>query len=101
MFIPEVKTMKVNYAGPEGSVAYKKKKIVYLVANLFESNGVIINGERLPDKTISINQFDVPIPFTGVKRRRKLGWSLEAQVTITQDTPMPLTVRSIGMEVAV
>jgi hypothetical protein len=100
-FAPEIKTMKVNYAGPEGSVAYKKKKIVYLVANLFESNGVIINGEVLPDKTISVNQFDVPIPFTGVKRRRKLGWSLEAQVTITQTTPMPLTVRSIGMEVAV
>jgi hypothetical protein len=100
-FAPIITTMPINYDGQEGSVAYKKKKIVYLVANLFESNGVIINGERLPDKTISVNQFDVPIPFTGVKRKRKLGWSLQAQTTITQDTPMPLTVRSIGMEVAV
>lgn len=98
-FTPVIRTMPLNVGLQNGPNAASKKKILRAAVRLFESNGVIINGQRLADKTISINQFDAPEPQTGLKRITLLGWSLEADITITQDTPMPMNILSLGMEV--
>lgn len=98
-FFPEIKTMPLNVSLPNGPNASSKKKIARASVQLYESNGVIINGQRLADRTIGQDQFDAPEPQTGFKRIHLLGWSIEAQITVTQDTPMPLTLLSIGNEV--
>lgn len=98
-YAPTIKTMPVNIDLQGGSIAGRKKKIGRVAVQVYESNGVIVNGIRLPDKTIGQDQFDSPDPQTKYKRIRLGGWSLEADVTITQDTPMPLQILSIGMEV--
>jgi hypothetical protein len=67
--------------------------------HLYESNGVIVNGQRIADKTIGVDQFDAPQPQTGIKRIFLSGWSLEAQLTITQNTPYGFTILNIGSEV--
>lgn len=100
-YLPELITMPLNVNVQNGPNASAKKKIARASVNLFESNGVIINGQRLADKTIGQDQFDAPEPQTGIKRIHLLGWSLEADITITQDTPFPLTILNIGMEVKV
>jgi hypothetical protein len=92
--------MPANDAGVMGPTANVNKRISRASIGIYKSNGVICNGRRIPDKTTSVNQFDVPIPFTGKKRLRQRGWSLEAQIHLTQDTPMPFTITSIAMEVA-
>jgi hypothetical protein len=99
-FVPIIKTMPLNIALKNGPNASAKKKIARVSLQLHESNGVIVNGERIADKTIGVDQFDAPSPQTGLVRKSLLGWSLEAQLTITQDTPMPMTILNIGMEVA-
>lgn len=98
-YTPTVQTMPLNMGLQNGPNAASKKKILRAAINLFESNGVIVNGQRLADRTIGLNQFDAPIPQSGLKRITLLGWSLEADIIITQDTPFPMTILSIGQEV--
>lgn len=99
-YTPTLKTMPLNMDLQNGPIVSKKKRIKRCNINLYESNGVIINGERIADKTIGQNQFDAPDPYTGEKRIYLGGWSIEADVTITQDTPMPLQVLRLNLEVA-
>lgn len=98
-YAPFIKTMPLNIGLQNGPNAASKKKILRSAIQLFESNGIIVNGQRLADKTIGVNQFDAPQPQTGFKRITLLGWSLEADIEITQETPFPMTILSIGMEV--
>ena len=84
-----------------GAIAAKKKRIQRAALQLYNSNGVIVNGQRIPDKTIAVNQFDAPVPQSGLVRKRLGGWSLEADLTITQTTPYDMQILSIGMEVAI
>jgi hypothetical protein len=100
-YLPIITTMPLNVNLQNGPNASSKKKIARVSLQLFESNGVIVNGERIADKTMGQDQFDAPTPQTGVVRTFILGWSLEADVTITQDTPMPMTILNIGMEVKI
>ena len=91
--------MPLNVPLNSGPNASDKKRIKRVSVNVYESNGVIVNDQRILDRTIGQNQFDSPTPQTGVKRIFLHGWSLEADVTITQDEPMPLQILSLGMEV--
>lgn len=100
-YVPNIVTMPLNVNLQDGPNASSKKKIARASLQLFESNGVVVNGERIPDKTIGVDQFDAPDPQTGVVRMHLPGWTIEAQLTITQTTPMPMTILNIGMEVAV
>ncbi len=100
-YLPVIKTMPLNQNLQGGPNASSKKKILRASLQISESNGIIVNGERIADKTIGQDQFDAPTPQTGVRRIFLLGWSLEADITITQDTPMPMTILNIGMEVKV
>lgn len=100
LYLPTIKTMPLNVNMKNGPNAFAKKKIQRVSLQLFESNGVIVNGERIADKTIGLDQFDPPSPRTGIVRTHILGWSLDASVTITQTTPVPMTILSIGLEVA-
>lgn len=100
-YLPIITTMPLNVNLQNGPNASSKKKIARVSLQLFASNGVIVNGERIADKTMGQDQFDAPEPQTGVVRTFILGWSLEADVTITQDTPMPMTILNIGMEVKI
>jgi hypothetical protein len=99
-WVPIIKTMPLNIQLGNGPNAFSKKKIARVALQIYESNGIIVNGRRLADKTIAVNQFDAPEPYTGIRRIHLTGWSLEAEVTITQSTPMPMTILNIGVEVA-
>lgn len=98
-YTPLIKTMPLNVGLQNGPNAASKKKILRAAIKFFESNGILVNGQRLADKTMTLNQFDAPTPQTGLKRITLLGWSLEADIEITQTTPMPMTILSIGMEI--
>ena len=98
-YTPVIQTMPLNMGLENGPNAASKKKILRTAITMHESNGIIVNNQRLADKTIGVNQFDPPIPQTGLKRITLLGWSLEADITITQTTPFAMTILSIGIEV--
>jgi len=98
---PTIKTMPLNVTLNDGSHAAQKKRIMRCAIRVHESNGVIVNGQRLADKTIGLNQFDSPEPQSEFKRVFLSGWSLDATIEITQTTPYPLTVLALDLEVKV
>lgn len=98
---PLLVTQPLNLNIQNGPNAAQKKKIMRVGVDYFESNGIIINGERIADKTIGVNAFDAPIPQTRLERVFLHGWSLEAQITITQTTPYPMTILALYTEVKV
>lgn len=100
-FNPKIVTMPLNVPTQRGPNWARKKKIARIGVQTYLSNGVIVNGQRIADKTIGLDQFDAPEPRTELRRIHVLGWDLQAQVTITQDTPMPWQILSIAMEVAI
>lgn len=99
-YLPIIKGMPLAQILQNGSNVFLKKKIQRVAINMFESNGVIVNGQRIADRTIGLDQFDAPIPQTGIFRVYLLGYDLDASFTITQDTPMDMTILNVGMEVA-
>lgn len=99
---PVIKTMPLNVPNLQnGPNIALRKRILRVALNLYESVGVIVNGIRISDRTIGVNQFDPPEPQTGIRRVFIPGYSIEAQVTITQDTPYPMTILNIINEVKV
>ena len=98
-FLPIVETMPVNLSLQSGTIFGKRKKLGRAMLQLFESNGVIVNDQRITDKTTGINQFSPPEPQSGLRRIYLGGWSLEATMTITQTTPYNMQILAIGMEV--
>ena len=100
-YSPYIQTMPLNIPVNQGPNWARKKKITRIGVQSYLSNGVIASGQAIPDKTIGNDQFDSPSPQTQLSRVHVLGWTLQAQVEITQDTPMPWHILSIAMEVAV
>lgn len=100
-YTPEVQTMPLNISIENGPNFASKKRIRRCAVDMYESNGILVNGQRIADKTIGQNQFDAPEPQTGLERISLAGWSLDASVTITQTTPFNMTILSLGLEVAI
>ena len=98
-FLPRIETQPLNISLNNGPNAAQKKRIARVAIKIFESNGILINGERIADKTIAINQFNPPEPITGFERIYLHGWSLEATVTVTQQEPMNMQILALDLEV--
>jgi len=95
----KIKTMPVNQDFQDGPILTRKKRIVRVEANLYESIGVTVNGEYLVDRSFGMNLGGGVTPFTGIKEMFLLGWTDLAQVEITQADPAPMTLLGIGLEV--
>lgn len=100
-FTPTIETMPLSIALKNGPNAALPKRIVRAGLELFKSNGVLVNGQRIANKTMGVNVFEAPIPITGLKRIFLQGWSVEAALTITQEEPMPMTILAVYLEVSV
>ena len=96
---PVAKVMPLVQGLNNGPNYARKKRIRRAILQLYESNGVVVNGSRIPDRTIGVNQFSAPIPQTGIVRIPLRGYALEQQIEVTQTTPMAFFVLSIGAEV--
>ena len=100
-FTPIVQTMPLNQPLDNGPNAALPKRIVRAALELYESNGVLVNGERIADKTMGVDVFDPPSPKTGLEQVYLQGWDVESTLTITQDEPVPMTVLAAYLEVSV
>jgi hypothetical protein len=100
-FVPIIETMPLNIGLQNGPNAALPKRIIRAGVELFESNGVLVNDQRIADKTMGVDVFEAPIPNTGLERMFLQGWDVEATLTITQDEPMPMTILAAYLEISV
>ncbi len=88
-----ITTLPINLDAKAGDTFMRKNRIVRTTLHLHESQGVLVDGSRLPDRTFGADVLDdPPASFTGIKEIRNLGWSRLKQVSITQVDPVPLTL---------
>ena len=96
----KVKTMPLNIDFQNGPILTRKKRIVRVIVNLYQSLGIYIDGTLLPDRTLGENVLDTtPTPYTGLKEIFMLGWTDLAQVEITQVDPVPMLLIGLSLEV--
>lgn len=98
---PTIKTMPVSDSFQDGPTLNREKRIVRCTINRYQSLGIIVNGERIPDRQLDSDTFDaVPSPSDEVTEIYLNGWSQKAQVTITQEDPVPMTILALDLEVS-
>lgn len=75
-----------------------KKRIVEINAILYETQNIIINDNLVPIRALNAPLLDIPVPeFTGTKvLNGVLGYSDQAQITVSQNQPLKLTL--LGLE---
>lgn len=101
-FAVTVKDLPASQAfGAEATLMGRKVNISEISLRVQDTAGILVNG-----KTVSFRGFGpsgggspldvVPTRFTGVKRLLGWrGWAEDAQITITQENPLPMTVLAI------
>jgi len=100
-FNPEIKTMAVSDGFQDGPTLNREKRIVRCTINRYQSLGILVNGEVIPDRQLDVDTFDdVPQPSDEVTEIYLNGWSQTAQLTITQVDPVPMTILGLDLEVS-
>ena len=95
-----VVTMPVNVTFQSGPINAKRRRILRVSAQLYESSGIKINGKELADRAFGSGVLgQAPGTFTGIKTMPMLGYSRTSQVTVTQTDPMPMTLLGLTLEV--
>ena len=95
-----ITTMPVNVGFQTGPINVNKRRILRVSAQLYEANGIKINGKAVTDKGFGLGVLGVtPTGFTGIKTVPMLGYSKTTQVTVTQSDPMPMTLLGLTLEI--
>ncbi|MBT5236249.1 MAG: hypothetical protein HOM18_13240 [Candidatus Marinimicrobia bacterium] len=96
----EVKTMPVNITFGSGPINATKRRILRVSAQLYQANGIKINGKAVTDKGFGVGVLNsTPTGFTGMKTVPMLGYSKTTQVTVTQSDPTPMTLLGLTLEI--
>lgn len=98
----EVKTNPVELRLPSGAVASQQKRILEVTPNLFLTQNLTINGHTTPLQSTGLSGSGGVTSFTGKKKvSGLLGYSRDAQITISQNQPVFMTVLSLDYKVSV
>jgi hypothetical protein len=97
------KTMPVEIRLQSGTRVSFKKRIAQVSAIVNDSQHLNINDQAVPFRNFGSNLLDEPVPeFTGIKRLDGvLGYSREAQITVTQTLPLKMNLLGLEYKVAV
>jgi hypothetical protein len=96
----EVKTLPVNLELSTGNMLGLPKKINRVFLGLEDTYAATIQGNRLVIRNTIDDVEEVPTPATGTREFYLLGYSRDAQITISQLEYQPCTVLGLGMEVS-
>jgi len=98
-FAVNIKTLPIEPRMSVGTRIGFKKRIVEINAILYKTQDININNISVPIRTLdTANILDNAVPeFTGTKVLNGiLGYTQDAQITVTQDAPLKLTL--LGLE---
>ena len=96
----EVTTQPVELRLPTGSMQSTKRRILEASPIMYQTQNLTVEGKEVPTQEVLSGSGGVTA-FTGVKTLEGLpGFSLEGQVTISQDKPLFMTVLSLDYKVS-
>ena len=99
----QIKTMPLNVKVATGTRIAKKKRIVEVNALLYNTQNIVINDNLVPIRSLGAGALDVAVPeFTGTKTLNGIrGYNTEGQITVTQSSPLKMTLLGLEYKVAV
>lgn len=101
-FDVEVITNPVETKLPSGTIASMKKRILEISPRLFKTQNITINNRDIPLSTMPLSGAGKVPTYTGIKKTAGfLGFTDEAQITITQTQPVFMTVLSLDYKVSI
>jgi hypothetical protein len=101
-YTPILQTMPAIVAlSKAGAFMGEWKRMVSAVVILNESVNMEVNGANLLIRNVDDDFSQEPTALTGMREFALSGYSRQAQVTLTQDAPLPLTVLGIQVSVQV
>jgi hypothetical protein len=102
-FTPLVKTMPAEPRLQSGSRVGFKKRIPQVNVMVKDTQHLTINGQEVAFRRLGSDLLDEAVEsFTGTKRvGGLLGFSQEAQITVSRTVPLPATVVGLDYRVAV
>ncbi|RLA77100.1 MAG: hypothetical protein DRG30_01140 [Epsilonproteobacteria bacterium] len=93
-------SLPINVSAGGGSLVNEPKRLVAITAKMVDTQGLTINGISIPERQFGEEVFDRAMPrITGATKIRLLGYNRDTRVYISQDTPMPMTLASLDIEV--
>ena len=96
---PFFETLPINLPPSEGDTTYAKKRVYKIFLDLYESNGIYVNGTEIPQYNIDSGDPISLSPKTEiVSISPKLDAQLKPTIVITQKNPLQFTLRGIGYE---
>ena len=94
-----VKTMPLNMDFANGPILMRKKRIIRVMLDVYETLGLYVDGTLLPDRALGVGILNsTPSPYTGLKDVYQMGWSELAQVEISQTDPVPMLLLGVSLE---
>jgi hypothetical protein len=101
-FDVEVITNPVETKLPSGTIASMKKRILEISPRLYKTQNITINNRDIPLSTMPLSGAGKVPTYTGIKKTAGfLGFTNEAQITITQTQPVFMTVLSLDYKVSI
>ena len=93
-------TLPLNVSAGGGSLVNEPKRVVSVTSKFVDTQGVSINGVSIPERRFGEVVLDEAPPLlTGIDKIRLLGYTRDTRIYISQDSPMPMTLLSLDIEV--
>lgn len=94
-----IKTMPLTAStNDSGAIVNLRKRVIRVILNLYETLGVSVEDNLIPDRSFTVVLDEAPEPYTGIKEIYLLGYSRTTQITIKQSAPLPFTLLQIDHE---
>jgi len=98
-----IKTLPIEGDLQDGPMMGRKRRVVGLVARLYETTALTVNGNRLSFQTFGAHLLDQPVtPFTGLKKiGGLLGYDRAGGLAMGSDISKKATILALAWEVSV
>lgn len=103
VWYPEIVPMPMNLPLPKGNSLYMPKTIRKIYVDFFESKNIRVDGTLIPPFRIDDDTYNNPASEKTdfVQFETMSGWDPNAEITISQTEPLPMTLIGIGFVVSV
>lgn len=98
-YLTKVLTLPLSTETRQGNTLHRRKRVVKVDISVIESLGVYANKRYSSDRKFTVVLDVAPIPYTGFKEMYLLGYDRLAEIEISQEDPLPFTLRALSYEV--
>jgi hypothetical protein len=100
---PEITPLPLNVTLADGNNLYHPKSIKQVYVDFYKSSNIKVNGQLIPPFRFNEDVYNAPalLQTDFVNVMPMTGWDADAEITISQTEPLPMTIIGFGFTVSV